>query len=343
MGPTTAVRRGGAPPTAMSVLNWLLIHVGDAAQWLWAGLKTVLGSAGLWLDRLLNPLLSPLLAALNRVATPIGDALATALSWLPPGVGLVLSSALVGVLMLLAFRYTSNQTALGRARDDIAANLLALKLFKDDLRVGLMAQLRLLAALARLQYHMLRPVLIMLLPILLILGQMGLCYQWRPLRPGERTLIRVRLGQQAANDGQLEVNLLPTRGLLVEAGPVPGGGQLVWRVRGGEPGRYRLQFELRRLPASADDGGTGLIVEKELVVGHERGRVSAARVGAQWTTQILHPAEARLPEDGPLRSIEIEYAGADSYFSGSNWWLLWFFAISMAAALLLKPVFRVRF
>ena len=34
--------------------------------------------------------------------------------------------------MLVAYKYTSNQRAVKRARDDISANLLTLKLFKDN-------------------------------------------------------------------------------------------------------------------------------------------------------------------------------------------------------------------
>ena len=55
-------------------------------------------------------------------------------------------------------------------------------------------------------------------------------------------------------------------GIVAEVGPVPGGGELVWRVRGGEPGRHTLQFRV--------DGET---VEKEVVVGAGFQRVSALR------------------------------------------------------------------
>ena len=48
--------------------------------------------------------------------------------------------------MLVAYKYTSNQRAVKRARDDISANLLTLKLFKDNTSAVLKAQGRLLWA-----------------------------------------------------------------------------------------------------------------------------------------------------------------------------------------------------
>jgi hypothetical protein len=317
----------------MHALNWLLINGAAACLWLWGLIANVFGWAWAGVDTLLNPVLSPVLAVLNPVCRTIGDWVYAGLSPLPAWLGLTLLSVAAGMLMLIAFRYTSNQAAIGRARDRITANLLALKLFKEDIRTTLRAQRRVLGALARLQWHMLRPIALMLPPMLLIMAQMGLRYQWRPLRPGERTLIRLRLAPQVtAGTDMADAELLPSAGVIVEAGPVPGGGEAVWRVRGGALGRHTLRFRVGQQE-----------FEKELVVGSGLQRVSAIRPGRDWTAQILHPAEPRLPADAPVRSIEIEYGQVASWFDGSTWWIVWFFVISMLAALLLKPVFRVRF
>jgi hypothetical protein len=311
-------------------MNWLLLHLGNAAQWLWEAIKA--GAATVWggLDAVLNPVLSRVLAVLNPIGTVIADGVYAILSPLPVWLGLTLVSAVAGVVMLIAFRYTSNQKAIGRARDDITANLLALKLFKDEIGVTFRSQGRILGALARLQWHMFRPVLIMLLPMLLLLGQMGVRYQWRPLHSGEAALIRLRLNPDVTEVPQ--VMLEPSPGLQVEAGPVPGGGELVWRVRAGDPGRHMLRFNV-----------AGTTLEKELVVGDGFQRVSAERLGSRWTSQILHPTERLLPHGGPVTSIEIGYSGVQSYIYGANWWILFFFIVSMAFALLFKPVFKVRF
>ena len=85
------------------------------------------------------------------------------------------------------------------------------------------------------------------------------------------------------------------------------------------------------------------MIEKELVVGPDFQRVSAARVGRDWTAQLFHPAERTLPSTSAVKSIEVLYAGVDSWIYGANWWLLYFFVISMLTALVFKPFFKVRF
>ena len=314
----------------MNAFNWLLINGANALWWLWGAIQSLCVFSWSAVDSVLNPILSPVLSFLNPICTKIGDVGYALLGPCPAWLSLAFLSILTGVLALVVFRYTSNPAKIGRALDDIKANLLALKLFKDEMRVTFMAQLRLFWAVARLQRYMLAPMLVMLPPMLLVLAQMGLRHQWRPLEPDELTL--VKLTQRDAATPLAQVALEPNEGAVVEVGPIPGGGEWVWRIRGGEPGRHVLRFRV-------DDR----VIEKELVVGSGFQRVSAIRVGSHWTTQLLHPAERRLETDAPVASIEILYSGVDSWIHGADYWVLTFFVISMLAALALKPLFKVRF
>ncbi len=334
----------------MEKINWLLINAGLAVLWLWEGVKSAFGAVGGALDAVLNPVLSPLLSLLNPGCTAIGDAVYAAFAPLPVWVGLTIISAVAGVVMLVAFGYTSNQTAIGRAKDDIKANLLALKLFKDELHVTWTAQARLLWAILRLQRYMLAPVLLLALPMLLGLAQMGLRYQWRPLHPGEQTLIKLRLHDDSLDAvappivggvAIAQVTLEPNPGIVVEVGPVPTKTEFAWRIRGGQPGRHMLRFHVDSERNSQSVENT--VIEKEIVVGDAFERVSAERAAGRWTTQLLHPAEHALPADSPVQAIEILYPGRESWVYGANYWVLSFFVISMAFALVFKPVFKVRF
>jgi len=311
-------------------LNWLLLNGAEILLGAWHAFK----SAALWvwsvIDAVLNPILSPLLSLLNPVCTRLGDAVYAVLGPLPVWLGLTLLSAVAGVVMLVAFRYTSNQAAIGRAKDDIKANLLALKLYKDDLRVTFASQARILWAILRLQRYVLTPVLIMTLPMLLALAQMGVRYQWRPLHTGERTLLRLLSASPAAAAETARIE--PNAGLIVEVGPIAGRSDIVWRVRGGLPGRHNLHITF---------GGTTL--DKEVVVGEGFQRVSALRPGNRWTDQLLNPTESVIRTPVDVQAIEIEYPGVDSWVYGTNYWVVYFFLVSMAAALVFKPFFKVRF
>ena len=88
---------------------------------------------------------------LNAAANALGALLAP-VGLLPGWLSATLLSLVLGVLMLLVFKYTSNQRAIRRVRRDIRANLLAVKLFRDSVAVGLKAQGRVLLR-ARLLDH----------------------------------------------------------------------------------------------------------------------------------------------------------------------------------------------
>lgn len=314
----------------MTILNWLLLSAGETAQWLWGALGSALGGFFGAINVVVNPLLARIVAGVNAAGTWVGNLVYAVLSPLPVWLGLTLLAIVCGFLMLFAFKHLSNQTAIGRSRDRMTAHLLALKLFKDDIGVAFHCQLRLAGALLTWQWHMLKPMILLIILLLPVFAQMGTRYQWRPLQPGEEALIKLRLHPEHLD--VRDATLASTDGVAEVVGPVPGGGELVWRIRAGEPGRYQLLFDV-------DDH----TVVKELVVGAPFQPVSAERPSLSWTSQILHPIEWPFPSDSIVQHAEITYPGVESYIYGANWWILYFFVVSMVAAIALLPFYKVRF
>ena len=76
-----------------------------------------------------------IVAWLNRPANALGRSLLAPIGVLPGWLSATIVSVVTGWLLLLVFKYTSNQRAIRRVRDDISAHLLALKLFKDSTSV----------------------------------------------------------------------------------------------------------------------------------------------------------------------------------------------------------------
>src|SRR5262245_14536982 len=107
-------------------------------------------------------MLTQLIVWLNAVANFCGAVLLAPIALLPGWLSATLIAAITVVLMLIIYKYTSNQGAIQRVRSDIQANLLALSLFQDNVRVSLRAQLRLLLGAGRLLLLSLRPMLVML-------------------------------------------------------------------------------------------------------------------------------------------------------------------------------------
>ncbi len=136
---------------------------------------------------------------LNAAANLLGRILLAPIGVLPGWLSATIVAAVTGVLLLLVFKYTSNQRAIKRVRDDINANLLALKLFKDSAAVTLRAQGRMIAGGLQLMVLALVPMLVMAVPVLLLLGQLSLWYQSRPLRVGEDAVIRLKLNGERSD------------------------------------------------------------------------------------------------------------------------------------------------
>ncbi|MBI3834775.1 MAG: hypothetical protein HY287_10640 [Planctomycetes bacterium] len=315
----------------VEIINWLLIHGGEAVLWLSDSLKSIFGAIFSALDSILNPILSPLLSFLNPIATWLGDIVFAPLRIFSPAFTISFLSAALGALMLLAFRHTSNQAAITRAKDQIKANLLAMKLFKDELHVTFRSQWRILKAIVRLQACVLFPVLIMALPMMLCLGQMALRYQWRPIAVGERVLLKLFVNPSVI--GTVRASIAPHPGIGVELGPIAGKSDLVWRLKGVQPGRHTIDITVN-----------GEHVEKEVVVGDPFARVSELRPGHHWVDQLLHPAERQLPSNSIARRIEVLYpSDIHSWIYGPDHWVIYFFVVSMLTALALAPVFKVRF
>lgn len=252
---------------------------------------------------------------------------------LPGWLSATLVSAATGVLFLFIFKHTSNQRAIKRVRDDISANTLALKLFKDSTAVALRAQGRMLAGAFRLLFLAIVPMLVMIVPVLLILGQLSLWYQARPLRVGEEALVAVKLND--AGQDWPKLTLAPTDAVVVLAGPVRVSTEreIYWNIKASKPGNHLLEFTA--------DNGPGPSGTKELAVGDGFMRTSGLRPGWDWEDVLLNPSESPLPASSPIRSIWIDYPERDSWTSGTNWWIGYWFVVSMIAAFAMRRTMNV--
>jgi hypothetical protein len=275
--------------------------------------------------------------ALTRVIVWL-NAAANALGWLLTPIALMpgwLSATVVGagsgVFLLWVFKYTSHQKAIKRVRDDISANMMALRLYKDSLKVAFRAQGRLFVGAFWLFLLGLGPLLVMIVPVTLLLGQLSLWYQQRPLRVGEEAVVTLKLGHGPEGD-MPEVSLESIGGAEVTLGPVCVTSQreVCWNIVAREGGTHRLTFRV-------GDRTVG----KELAVGDGFMRVSAQRPGWEWSGVLTHPGEEPVPPGSPVRSIEIDYPRRDSWTSGSDWWVAYWFVVSMVAAFCFKGVLKV--
>ena len=275
--------------------------------------------------------LAQLVAWLNLVANAVGRFCLAPIAILPGWLSITVISAILGLACLLVFKYTSNQSAMRRVRNDIQAQLLVLRLFPDSLRVTLRAEGRLLRGAGSLLLLAVVPMLVMIVPVSFLLAQMGLWYQARPLRIGEEAVVTLRLRGEAGTTLP-DVQIEPTPAVETLLGPVQvlSKREICWELKARENGSHRLKFQF-----------DGQVVDKELAIGDGLMRTSVVRPEWSWSDILWQPAEAPFPPGSAVHWIGIDYPARQSWISGSDWWVVCCFVASMFFAFCFRRWLKV--
>ncbi|MHC4177961.1 MAG: hypothetical protein ACYSWU_10660, partial [Planctomycetota bacterium] len=155
--------------------------------------------------------------AINATLSAWADRLLAPLQGWPPLCTLLVLSAAAGVIMAVTFRYASNQRALRRVANRSRAQVLAIKLFKDDLRTMFSSLGRLLRYTLLRLLHSLPPMLVMLVPFVLLLAQLALRYECRPLAVGEHAVLELQMAPHAWQEHQtVPIEVPPQIGVETE-------------------------------------------------------------------------------------------------------------------------------
>jgi hypothetical protein len=252
---------------------------------------------------------------------------------LSPWFGMILISFLTGLLMLFIFRHTSNQEGIRKAKNKIKAHLLELRLYKDSMNVSLKAYGKILAANLKYISHSVKPMLVMIVPVLLILIQLNLWFGSQSLRVGQEAVLKIRL-DEGKNPLQTEISIEPPAGITVEtpALRIEEGREIEWRLRARAEGFQTMMFRWEN-----DSFGKQIAVAQNPL-----SKISAVKPGLSFLDEVFNPGEKPLPKKLGIRSIEVAYpAQRMSLFGWRIHWLVAFFALSIIFGFALKGVFKV--
>jgi uncharacterized membrane protein (DUF106 family) len=270
---------------------------------------------------------------LNSVLNKVFDVLFLPVRGLSPWVAMVLVSLLTSFLMLLIFRHTSNQAGIRKEKNLIKAHLLELRLFKDNMGIQLRAQGRILLANFRYVAHNMKPMLVMIVPVLLILIQLNLWFGAESLKPGDSVLVKVRLvAGSYPSEVPAALAVSPELEIETPALRIEDEAEIDWRLRAKTAGNGRLTLTVG-----------GETVGKSVSVGATRlVPIAVLKPGRNLVEQVLNPGEAPLPSTSVVRSIEVTYPPASmSLFGWHIHWLIVYFILSIAFGYAFKGVFKV--
>lgn len=253
------------------------------------------------------------------------------LSLMSAGWGLFTASAVTGVVMLIIFRYTSNQSKIKTIKDLIKSYILEIRLYKDSPRIIMRAFGRILLRNAVYIRYAFVPLLIVFVPVVLILVNLDARYAHRGIDPGETTVVRAILA--AENDSLKNVILSVPSGIQIEtpALHVLPEKTVIWRLKVIEPGQYRLKFSVNGQTATK----TLYAIEKPALLSPERPQ-------STFFSVLFHPAETALPPDSPFSGLFVAYPARTIKILGIRLhWLVAFFILSLVFAFALKKPFKV--
>jgi len=247
-----------------------------------------------------------------------------------PAALVILLSLTIGLLMVMVFRYTSDQKAIRLAKNQLKAHLLAVRLFQDQLPVVLSSYGSILRCTGRYLQLAFKPLLIVALPLTFLIVQLDRYLGWTPLPPGQAFLLKARATSPDAVN-ELSLRLPPEMSTTAPAVHVPAENEVVWRVVAEKNGEYNVII-----------GVAGRTLAKRVVVSSGLSRISPIRLQGRFWQRIFVSGEPALPENSPVQSVEVGYPSREIKFMGFEWnWIWLFFLLSLVAGFVFKSVLRI--
>jgi uncharacterized membrane protein (DUF106 family) len=270
----------------------------------------------------------------------VSSSLATAFAavWTSPLAIVIFLSIVIGLLMVVLFGYTSDQKAIGIAKDRLKAHLLAVRLYRDQIPVVMGSYGKILRGTGVYLKLAFKPLLYVIIPITLLMVQIDRYLGQTPIAPNSPFLLTVHLSDQRKSSltadalNSLTLDLPSEITMTAPAVHIPAESEVVWRLVGSHEGKYGLKIA---------DGGES--VEKTVCIGSDLPRISTIRLRGQFWERMFSSAEPALPQNSPIESISINYPDRDIDIAGygMNWiWL--FFILSMIAGFIFKEVLGIK-
>lgn len=251
---------------------------------------------------------------LGRMFGGLFEGLLAVFGWLGVAGSLTAISLMLGVIMLLAFKWVGDPNALGLSTKRMLAHMMEMRLFDKEPRLVFLSMARLLRWNGYFFVATLRPAIIATVPMILLFVQMEGYYGMRALEPGEDAVVIAKIDPKLRDQLRLEAR---GEGVSVETESVRSRDTLSWRVRAEREG-------VSQLVLTGFEGDAEVL--KSIHVGGGPQQVSMRR-GSQAQDLLLHPSEAPIERAG-VDWIELHYPTTEVRMFGLDahwlWWLVFF-------------------
>lgn len=233
---------------------------------------------------------------------------------------LIALSILAGIVLVRLYGWISAQEKIARVKRDIFRNLLEAVIFRHDVRLSLAAQGRMLVGGAKYFGLAAPPLVILLVPCVLLLGQLNALVGYQPAAPGEALTVSLKIRDAAADLFGISLDVPGA-----EVSPplrIPSEQRVMWRIVPSEEGPKPVTLRLADIDAVLSAG---------LQVGTRSERF-VNYASSAWLDRILYPSSIDLPP--AVQEFQISYDEAEYSFLGLRLhWIIVFAIVSLVAGL----------
>ena len=270
---------------------------------------------------------------LNVVLGKIFEVLFFPFQNLNPWYGMIALSLVTGILMLCVFKLTSDQEGIKKTKNKIKAHLLEMRLYKNDLITSFKAQGNILLSNFNYMKHSIKPLLVMIIPILLIIIHSNFWFAYDALDMNEQALLKIKLSEEYT-PSEFDITVNSSDVVNIETPPVriDEEHEITWRFSAIKQGVHDIDIQAGEKSMT-----------KSISIGRKSlSKISPLKKRKSLMNQLLYPVERPFDKNSPVKSIEISYPTSGLRLFGLNiHWIVTFFILSIIFGYSLKGLFGV--
>ncbi|MGA8299979.1 MAG: hypothetical protein WB817_10875 [Terriglobales bacterium] len=256
-------------------------------------------------------------------------------SWVTSPLMIVVAlSVVIGLLMIVLFGYTSDQKAIGIAKDQLKAHLLAVRLYRDQLNVVMGSYGKVLRGTGRYLKLAFKPLLYVIIPITLMIVWLDRSLGLTAIHTNTPFLVTARLDNAQALDN-VTIDLPPEIAASAPPVHIAADKEVVWRLVASNEGAYDLRIK-------TDAGGDA--VTKTVRVTSRLAQLSPERWRDHFWQRLFSSGESALPEHSPFETITVAYPERNIPLGIAGYemnWIWLFFILSMIAGFIFKELLGI--
>ena len=282
-----------------------------------------------------------MIQTINYFITRIFDIILYPFSFISEFWGILFLSILMSYVVLWIYKWVSSPRLVREAKDQIKANILAIRLYKDSGRVIGVSFLK--SLLYTFKYFGLNFMpLLVIIPILFpAFVQMDVRYGLKPFEVGDEVVVKAVFSQ---NPFDMDIELQENENFKHKMKPVFINAykdadrkepikQANWKMEATKEGITKIKIKVQ-----------DKVYEKDLNIGKSRHALSNKKMKESNIEHFIYPVEGLLDGSNELNYIYISYPGKEITFAGiATYWWVWNLLLVVIIVLALKNRFGIEF